>query len=114
MLKRNNQNKGIRDEFSFMLNGKSDTTSYYTLKGLVFTNEASYMEKELERAAGPGCSRIVINMALVRAFSSAGIRVILICYKRMKSLGGTLQIENPSENVRNVLGMTALDELLLK
>jgi anti-anti-sigma factor len=72
------------------------------------------MEHKLKRVLDSGCTHIVINMCFVKSFSSAGIRVVLATYKKLKKVGGKLQIENPSENVKNVIGMVALDELLLK
>ena len=101
-------------EFSFTEDSRSGRTTYFTLKGHVGLHEASVMESELENAARPGNSRIIINMSSVKSFSSAGIRVILAMYKKLKSMGGKLQICNPSENVKNVIGLTALDELLIK
>ena len=101
-------------EFSFNEDRRSGNTAYFTLKGHVGLKEASFMENALEKTARPGCNCIIINMCLVNSFSSAGIRVILAMYKKLKSMGGKLQIDNPSENVRNVIGLTALDELLLK
>jgi len=100
--------------FSFTEENNSGEAAYFTLKGHVGINEASYMEDTLEKTAQSGCNRITINMCLVNSFSSAGIRVILAMYKKLKSMGGKLQIDNPSENVRNVIGLTALDELLLR
>ncbi|MCL2663462.1 MAG: STAS domain-containing protein [Oscillospiraceae bacterium] len=100
--------------FSFTEESNSDGTAYFALKGHVGLNEASFMEDLLEKAAQSGCNRIIINMCLVNSFSSAGIRVILAMYKKLKSTGGKLQIDNPSENVKNVIGLVALDELLLR
>ncbi len=70
------------------------------------------MQSVLDNAFNEGCTHIVINMSLVYLFSSAGIRVIIAMYKRLKKIDGKLRIEAPSDNVKNVLGMTALDELL--
>ena len=112
-MKKTAQNKSPHTHFSFVLNSQSETTRYYILTGQVFASEALYMEKELERAYGLGCNRIIINMALVKMFSSAGIKVILSFYKKMKSVGGTLKIDSPSETVKNIIGMVALDELSL-
>lgn len=111
-----NQDRARSDnrDFSFTQDGRLGNTAYFTLKGHVGLREASFMENALEKATRPGCDRIIINMCFVKSFSSAGIRVILAMYKKLKNIGGKLQIENPSENVRNVIGMTALDELLLK
>jgi len=108
------QNEKSNDEFSFVEDEWSGETYHFTMKGQVSAREASHMEHKLMRAIEAGGRRIIINMCFVNIFSSAGIRVVLAMYKKLKELGGTLQIENPSENVRNVIGMTALDELLLK
>jgi anti-anti-sigma factor len=101
-------------EFSFTEDSRSGRVAYFTLKGHVGLKEASVMENLLEKAARQGCNRIIISMRFVKSFSSAGIRVILAMYKKLRSMGGKLQIDNPSENVRNVIGLTALDELLLR
>ena len=57
---------------------------------------------------------IIVNMQKVSFLSSGGIRVLLMFFKAMKGEGGSFYIEKPSENVKNVLGMTALNEMLLK
>jgi len=101
-------------EFSFIKDESSGDTCYFSLKGQVFTNEALYMENALEDALRYGYTDIIINMTLVDSFSSSAIRAVLLINKKLKSRGGRLQISNPSENVRNVIGMTALDEMLLK
>ena len=102
------------NEFSFTKDRCSGKTAYFSLQGHVGLHEASFMEDALEKTVRPGCNRVIINMCLVKSFSSAGIRVILAMYKKLKKMGGTLQIDNPSENVKNVIGLTALDELLLR
>lgn len=56
---------------------------------------------------------IIIDMSAITFFSSTGIRVIMTAYKKLHMLGGSLQIANPSPNVKNVLGMVALDSMLL-
>ena len=103
-----------KQEFSFTETERSGTTRRFALKGKVSVNESAVMERELEYAIFSGCTRVIINMSLVSIFTSAGIRVILAAHKKLKKAGGELKIENPAENVRNVIGMVALDELLLR
>jgi len=103
-----------KQEFSFDLAERTETTRRFTLKGLVSVKEAAFMERELEYAIESGCTRVIINMSLVSMFTSAGIRVIFAAHKKLKKAGGELKIESPAENVRNVIGMVALDELLLR
>ena len=59
-------------------------------------------------------NRIILNMEKVSFLTSGGIRVLLMYFKIMKGKGGHFHIQNPSENVSNVLGMVALNEMLLK
>ena len=85
----------------------------FILKGRVSLTTAPTLQFQLEEALRKGENRIVLNMLQVSFLSSAGIRIILKTHKRATEKGGSFGIEDPSENVRNVLGMTALDELLI-
>ena len=109
-----NDSSSNKDEFEFNQDSRSGGTYRFTAKGRVSVKEASHMEFKLGNAIEDGAKQIIINMCFVKAFSSAGIRVVLAMHKKLRAMGGALKIENPSENVRNVIGMVALDELLLK
>ena len=85
----------------------------FIIKGRANTASAEELRHYLEEALREEQINIVLNMLKVEYLSSAGIRVILKAYKDAKGAGGKLGIEMPSENVRNVLGMTALDEMLI-
>ncbi|MCL2007515.1 MAG: STAS domain-containing protein [Treponema sp.] len=86
----------------------------FILQGHVNSINAEDLEKSLEETIKSEVYDIVLNMLRVDYLSSAGIKVILKAYKDASRAGGRLGIEGPSENVRNVLGMTALDKLLIK
>ena len=86
----------------------------FTLKGRIYANNADILLSELDVTLKEGDYNIVLNMLWVEFLSSSGIRVILKGYKDAKKAGGSLRIEMPSENVKNVLGMVVLDELLIK
>ena len=103
-----------KPEFSFTQDERSGTTRRFTLKGQVGLKESAVIEYKLGEAIELGCTRAIINMSMVTMFTSAGIRVILAAHKKLKKAGGELKIESPAENVRNVIGMVALDELLLR
>ena len=85
----------------------------FILKGRVDSFSSDVLNFKLERALNEGEKKLVLNMSQVEYLSSAGIRVILNTYKNAKKAGGKLGIESPSQSVRNVLGMTALDEMLI-
>jgi len=86
----------------------------FILNGRVNTTTANILQFKLDGAVDKGHKLIIANMANVKFLSSSGIRVLLAAYKKAAKQGSRFRIEYPSENVRNVLGMTALDELLLK
>ena len=90
-----------------------DGVSKLILKGRITSFSASILQYKLDDVLASGQTNIVINMMQVGFLSSAGIRVLLMYFKKAKEMSGSLHIENPSENVVNVLGMTALDEMLL-
>ena len=103
-----------RNQFIFVKDDDSFGEGHFTVTGQININNAAYMKQELEKHIASGSINIVINMCSVTFLSSTGIRTILSIYKKTKELGGKLLIENPSECVRNVIGMVALDEMLLK
>ena len=83
------------------------------LKGRITSMNANVMQYKLNDAFAKGQTNIVVNMMQVVFLSSAGIRVLLMFFKKAQEAGGSFFVESPSENVANVLGMTALDEMLL-
>ena len=86
----------------------------FTASGRVDSNNADIMEINLDRALTKGPKNIILNMEQVKYLSSIGIRIILKTYKKAYENGGTFLIEKPSQIVRNVLGMVALNQMLLK
>jgi anti-anti-sigma factor len=90
----------------------SPKVTKFILKGPVNAANADILLARLETALEREQKKIVVNMHQVRYLSSIGIRVILKIYKQAAETGGKFNIETPSENVKNVLGMVALNELL--
>jgi len=82
-------------------------------KGRVDSASAGVLQFKLEQTLNEGHKAIILNMAQIEYLSSIGIRVILSIYKQAAKSGGSFRIENPSEIVRNVLGIVALKELLV-
>ena len=101
------------DDFS-IIEERANGVSKFTLTGRITSLSANVMQHKLNEAFRDGQTKIVLNMMQVAFLSSAGIRVLLMFYKRAKEVRGSLYIESPSDNVINVLGMTALDDMLLK
>ena len=91
-------------------NGK---TSIFIAKGRVDAESADELLFELENALKDGQTAIILNMLQVEYLSSIGIRVILKIYKQATGTGCTFNIDRPSTAVRNVLGMVALEKMLV-
>jgi anti-sigma B factor antagonist len=85
----------------------------FTAKGCIDSNSAEVLLFKLDNAFNEGKINIILNMAMVDYLSSIGIRVILKIYKQAAEAGGSFSIENPSEIVKNVLGMVALKDMLV-
>ena len=97
-----------------MTEESGDGFSKFFVKGRITSISANVLQHNLGEAFSKGKTKVIVNMMQVNFLSSAGIRVLLMFYKKAKAEGGSFHIEEPSENVINVLGMTALDEMLLK
>jgi anti-anti-sigma factor len=85
----------------------------FFVKGRVDSNSADLLLEALEKALEEGQKMILLNMNDVEYLSSIGIRVILKIYKKLSETEGKFNIEQPSNIVKNVLGMLALKEILV-
>ena len=81
------------------ITGRLDTTTAPNLEAVI--SELSDDTKEL-----------VFDMSELEYISSAGIRVLLGAYKKMKSNQGIMRIEKANDMVREVFEMTGLSEML--
>jgi len=104
---RDNEELDIQEE-------KDHGTVRFTLKGRVNAASADSLLYKLETAINEGHKNIIVNMFRIEYLSSVGIRVILKIYKQASEKGSTFKIERPSENVKNVLGMVALKEMMIE
>ena len=83
------------------------------LKGRIDSNTADDFLSVLEDSLNKGQKFIILNMSKVDYLSSIGIRIILKIYKQAAGAGGKLNIERPSAVVKNILGMTALNDMMV-
>ena len=83
------------------------------VKGRVDYINAPVLKHKLEEAINNENINIVLNMSQVTYLSSIGISAVLSIYKHVEEIGGKFGIEQPSEVVKNVLGITALDKMLI-
>ena len=85
----------------------------FKVVGRITTGNEMYFEKTLTRALEEGFRRIVLNMQEVTLMTSIGIRMILKTYKTCTEAGGKFRIEDPSEVVKNVMGLSALQQMMV-
>ena len=86
----------------------------FNISGHINATTAMEFELALNKEIALGHVNIIINMAHVRFLSSVGIRIILKTYKQCEKAGGLFKISAPSDPVRNVIGLSSLDQLLLQ
>lgn len=83
------------------------------LTGRIDATWAEHLSKNIENAVRAGSHHIRLNFAGVEYISSLGIRVLVVQYKLLKAVNGTLGISRPNEFCRNVLTTVGLGEMLV-
>jgi anti-anti-sigma factor len=66
----------------------------------------------LELAADPGVTSVVIDLAQVSFLDSAGLRVLVSANEALRARSADLVLRGPSPNVRRVLEVTGLTDLI--
>ena len=82
------------------------------LAGRLDAHWAEQLDRELAELLQGGARRIDLEMGQVDYISSAGIRILLKYYKQLRAIQGAFRIASPSEQVRSVLRMGGMLELL--
>ena len=104
----------MKEDFTITVDKSCTEARRLILEGRITSTTANTLHFQVEENIRMGYAHLILNMRQVTFLSSAGIRVLLMFYKEAKKQGGSFHVESPSENVENVLGMTALDAMLLK
>src|ERR1700722_20204822 len=73
---------------------------------------ADHLANHLAEVVRSGKHNVRLDLSRTTFLSSAGIRVLLIYFKQLKSLQGGLEVWQPSEMVREVLELSGLQALL--
>ncbi|WP_395737631.1 STAS domain-containing protein [Prosthecobacter sp.] len=82
------------------------------LAGRLDANWCNHVESALSSAVREGEHRLHLDMNAVSYISSAGIRVLLACYKQLRAINGLFGVIRPSEAVRSVLELSGLQMLI--
>ena len=92
---------------------KTSVGAKFKVVGRITTSNEAYFEKTLTRVLEEGVNYISLNMQEVTLMTSIGIRIILKTYKSCLEAGGKLRIVDPSEVVKNVMGLSALQQMMV-
>jgi anti-anti-sigma factor len=82
------------------------------LAGRIDATWAEHLSATIEKSVRAGAHRVVLNFAAVDYISSLGIRVLVMQYKLLKSVKGSLEITQPTDFCRNILTTVGLSELI--
>lgn len=81
------------------------------LSGRLETATAPELQKVVDKELG-SIVELVMDMANLDYISSAGLRVLLTAFKKMKEKGGSMVVQHVNESVREVFEITGFNEIL--
>jgi anti-anti-sigma factor len=79
--------------------------------GRVDASVAPQFEEALRQQVESGHAHLILEMDGTDYISSAGVRAMISAQKALKSRGGSVILAQPSERVKEVLGIAGLDSL---
>jgi len=83
-----------------------------TISGEIDLYTAPRLHSELNAVLAEGMpTRVLIDMSGVEFCDSTGMNVLLSCLRRVRELGGELEIAAPRPAVRKILQVTGLDSV---
>ena len=74
---------------------------------------ADHLGAALDEVIREGSHQISLDLSEVPFMSSAGIRILVKCYKQLHAIQGSFLIPNASEQVKRVIALSGLKETLL-
>lgn len=74
---------------------------------------AEHLSTGLADVVREGGHQIRVNLSDVSFLSSAGIRVLVQCFKQLRAIDGSLAVSQPSQHVSDVLKLAGLHDLLI-
>jgi anti-anti-sigma factor len=84
-----------------------------TVKGRLDGYWADHLASALEEEIRDGSHHILLDLSEVAFLSSAGIGILVKFYKQLKDIQGSLSISKSSTQVRKILEISGLQEVLL-
>ncbi len=91
---------------------KGDNEIRLTCTGRLDANRAGYLNDYIDRLVREGHYFISLDLSAVEYLSSAGIRILVSQYKNLDAVNGGFFISKTSDNVRQVLNMVGIADML--
>ncbi|HIK45197.1 MAG TPA: STAS domain-containing protein [Leptolyngbyaceae cyanobacterium M65_K2018_010] len=82
------------------------------MEGRLDSKSSGYSSDEMVAIAKGDPKRVVVNLEKLDFITSAGLRVLLMASKLLKSAGGDLKLCSPNTLVKEVLETAGFDSLL--
>ncbi len=89
---------------------KDNATATIAVEGFLNANTATDLEEQVEQAMSD-CSNAVFDFSSLEYISSAGLRVLMVAYKKATAAGGTVRVEGACDEVREVFEITGFSDL---
>lgn len=89
---------------------KDGNSLLINLEGRLDTNTFQDLEKVTDNM--DGIKKITFDFEKLDYISSAGLRVLLTCQKKMNNISGTMIIKNVKEEIQEVFDMTGFSDIL--
>ena len=83
------------------------------IKGRLDGYWADHLAKALDDEIRQGSHHLLIDLSQVAFLSSAGIGILVKFYKQLKSIEGSLSVSRSSEQVKKILELSGLKEVLM-
>jgi anti-anti-sigma factor len=83
------------------------------ITGMLDAYWSDVLSTELETVVRDGGEHVSLDLSGVNFISSAGLRVLLVYLRQLRAINGSFTVTNPSPQVRNVLDLSGLTDLVL-
>jgi anti-anti-sigma factor len=88
------------------------TSADYKLVGRLDGSTAAAHEKSIQELLAGGANSIALDMSQLDYLSSAGLRVLVITAKAVKTRGGKMVLKSPQPAILDVLEASGLDQFV--
>ena len=89
---------------------KDGNSLLINLEGRLDTNTFQDLEKVTDNI--DGIKKLTFDFEKLDYISSAGLRVLLTCQKKINNISGTMIIKNVKEEIQEVFDMTGFSDIL--